>query len=169
MAPTLEGMKIAERTGMSTGALLVAMGVAGALGAVAAFWAILHCMYSHGATAGMLGPAHWFGAEAWTRVEGFINAPKGPDGPRIWGLAGGLAFAIGLATMRLNLAWWPFHPVGYAISGSWSMDQLWFAMFLGWLAKAAILRYGGAKAYRPAVPLFVGLVVGEFVDRKSVV
>ena len=68
-----------------------------------------------------------------------------------------------LAVMRMRFAWWPFHPVGYAVSGSWSMDQLWFPMFVSWLIKRTILRYGGAGSYRRAVPFFVGLVLGEFV------
>ena len=35
-------------------------------------------------------------------------------------------------------------------------------LFLGWLAKALITRYGGATAYRKALPFFVGMVLGEF-------
>ena len=35
-------------------------------------------------------------------------------------------------------------------------------MFLGWLIKALIVRYGGAQLYRKALPFFVGLVMGEF-------
>lgn len=43
------------------------------------------------------------------------------------------------------------------------MEQLWFPMFVSWLIKWTILRYGSVKAYRKAVPFFVGLVLGEFV------
>ena len=35
-------------------------------------------------------------------------------------------------------------------------------MFIGWLAKALIVRYGGAPAHRRALPFFVGLIMGEF-------
>jgi hypothetical protein len=42
------------------------------------------------------------------------------------------------------------------------MGKLWACIFLAWAAKALITRYGGAKAYRAALPFFVGLVLGEF-------
>jgi hypothetical protein len=42
------------------------------------------------------------------------------------------------------------------------MGKLWFCIFLGWLAKLLITRYGGAVAFRKAMPFFVGLVMGEF-------
>ena len=34
--------------------------------------------------------------------------------------------------------------------------------FLGWLAKSLILRYGGVKMYREALPFFIGLVLGDY-------
>ena len=57
---------------------------------------------------------------------------------------------------------WAWHPVGYATASSWSMHKLWFPIFLAWVAKWLITRYGGANAYRKALPFFVGLVLGEF-------
>jgi hypothetical protein len=42
------------------------------------------------------------------------------------------------------------------------MGKLWFPVLLGWAAKLVITRYGGATAYRRALPFFVGLVMGEF-------
>jgi hypothetical protein len=32
------------------------------------------------------------------------------------------------------------------------MDAFWADFFLGWLLKALLLRYGGMKAYRAALP-----------------
>jgi hypothetical protein len=43
------------------------------------------------------------------------------------------------------------------------MGKLWSCIFVAWLAKAIITRYGGAKAYQKALPLFVGMVLGEFM------
>ena len=38
------------------------------------------------------------------------------------------------------------------------------AVFLvGWLCKVVTLRYGGIKAYRAALPFFVGLILGDYV------
>ena len=38
-----------------------------------------------------------------------------------------------------------------------------YSIFLSWLAKWLILRHGGLKAYRQAVPFFIGLILGEFI------
>jgi hypothetical protein len=42
------------------------------------------------------------------------------------------------------------------------MQWLWFPMLLGWIFKALILRYGGMKGYRGALPFFLGLVLGDY-------
>ncbi len=34
---------------------------------------------------------------------------------------------------------------------------------MSWLAKLILFHLGGVRAYRKAVPLFAGLVIGEFV------
>ncbi len=41
--------------------------------------------------------------------------------------------------------------------------QVWFPLFLGWLVKWLILKMGGLKAHRQAMPFFLGLILGEFV------
>lgn len=75
---------------------------------------------------------------------------------------GGLVTA-GLFAMRARFVWWPFHPMGFAMGPSWPMIQLWFSILVGWVAKWLLVRYGTAKTYDRAKPLFMGLVVGEFV------
>ena len=58
--------------------------------------------------------------------------------------------------------WWPFHPIGFAIGGTWIMDQLWLTCFTGWLLKSVVLRYGGLKFYQRLRPAFLGLILGQF-------
>ena len=77
------------------------------------------------------------------------------------GLGGVFTFFLG--AMRTRYTWWLWHPVGYATCSSWSMGKLWACIFLAWLVKSLITRYGGARAYQKAIPFFVGLVMGEFV------
>jgi hypothetical protein len=43
------------------------------------------------------------------------------------------------------------------------MNWIWASILVSWLVKWILLRYGGVPAYRKAVPLFVGMVLGEFV------
>jgi hypothetical protein len=57
----------------------------------------------------------------------------------------------------------PFHPVGYAIAGSWTMSWLWFSVFVSWAAKGLILRHGGLRRFRAAMPFFLGLMLGDYL------
>ena len=43
------------------------------------------------------------------------------------------------------------------------MVWLWPSLFVAWAVKALILRYGGLPGYRRALPIFYGLILGEFV------
>jgi uncharacterized membrane protein YqjE len=163
IAPSLEGFKIAQQTRMSSRLMLAAMVVALVLGIFGGFWAMLHVGYKYGMEASAIGPGAYFGREPFSRLNGWVANPEKANTGATIATGVGVASTLGLAAMRMRFAWWPFHPVGYAVSGSWSMEQLWFPMFISWLLKWVILHYGGARAYRRAVPLFVGLVLGEFV------
>ncbi|MBM4030410.1 MAG: hypothetical protein FJ291_01330 [Planctomycetes bacterium] len=164
IAPSLEGFKIAQETRTSARRMLIAMLVALAIGIFGGLWAMLHVGYKYGMEASAVGPGWWFGFEPYSRnLHPWIASPREGSwwAPRATGV--GVGFALLLALLRMRFAWWPFHPVGYAVSGSWSMSQLWFPIFVSWLIKWVILHYGGAKAYRRAVPFFIGLALGEFV------
>jgi hypothetical protein len=39
---------------------------------------------------------------------------------------------------------------------------MWLPVCLTWLLKGVLLRYGGLRAYRRALPFFLGLILGEF-------
>ena len=42
---------------------------------------------------------------------------------------------------RQYLTWWPLHPIGFAISGTWLVRWIAFSVFLAWLIKVLVLRY----------------------------
>jgi hypothetical protein len=66
-----------------------------------------------------------------------------------------------LLALRHLFYWWPLHPIGYLCAGL--SGGVWFSVFLGWLIKRSVLKYGGGRLFRTAIPLFVGLLVGHFV------
>jgi len=68
-----------------------------------------------------------------------------------------------LTFLRARFLWWPFHPIGFAIGPIWIMDQIWFTCFLAWMIKFAVVRWGGLKTYRSVRPIFLGLILGQFV------
>ena len=157
----IEGFKIAQHVKLSARSMLVAIAVALVVGLVSAVWALLHLVYVHGYSGHVAGQA--FATEAWWRMDNWINFPKPMQGAATAATVGGALFALFLGAMRARFTWWLWHPVGYATCSSWSMGRLWACIFVAWVAKALITRYGGAKAYQKALPFFVGLTLGEFV------
>jgi hypothetical protein len=73
----------------------------------------------------------------------------------------GLVVMAVLMALKLNLPWWPLHPVAYPIALSASIQSMTPAIFGTWLVKAVLLRYGGLRAHRAALPFFLGLLVGH--------
>jgi hypothetical protein len=74
----------------------------------------------------------------------------------------GVVVTLALAVLRALLPWWPLHPLGYALCGSWTMILLWFPCLVTWLVKGALLRYGGMRAFVRLRPFFLGMILGEF-------
>ena len=74
----------------------------------------------------------------------------------------GVLMAVFLSVMRARYTWWPFAPLGFALSGSWSMIVFWCPILIAWMLKINILKYGGMKVYMRLKPLFLGLILGEF-------
>ena len=78
----------------------------------------------------------------------------------VW-IAVGVAFTVGLMAARSHFSWFPLHPVGFILSQTYPLNTLWFSIFLGWLAKVLITRFGGSDTYRKTSPLFLGLAIGD--------
>ncbi len=159
-AHSIEGFKLAQLTKTRSRSMMVAMVVAIIVGSIAAFWAVMHACYVHGASGKCAG---YFARQSWGNMATWIGQPQEPRYAATAAMVIGLLFTLLLGFMRMRFTWWLWHPVGYATSMSWSMGKIWFCLFLGWLAKMLITRYGGAKAYRKALPFVVGVVLGEFV------
>jgi hypothetical protein len=73
----------------------------------------------------------------------------------------GAALTAALLALRARYLWWPLHPFGLVMCTTWVIWGFWFSIFLGWLAKASIMTFGGAAAFRRALPFFLGLALGE--------
>jgi hypothetical protein len=114
-------------------------------------------MYHNGAT------QNWPGAEAFNRLAKWLTYPGTTDLKAMSFMGTGFVFAVFLFLMRLKFIWWPFHPAGYAVSGSWSMNNIWFCILISWAVKGILLRQGGLKAHQKAIPFFLGLVLGDYM------
>jgi hypothetical protein len=73
----------------------------------------------------------------------------------------GFAAMLFLQFAALRWAGWPLLPVGYITSHGAFIGNAWFSVFVGWLAKVLIVRFGGAGLFQTMRPLFVGIIFGE--------
>jgi len=158
MPHQLESFKLAERTRISNRGLVFAMLLAVVVGSLSSFWAYLHDVYKYGSG----------GSFAWhpfNRLQGWLIMPRNSDVPAVSFIGVGMVFTFFLMFMRIRFFWWPFHAVGYAVSGAddWCMNWLWPSLVISTIAKYLILKHGGIKVHRKATPFFLGMVLGEFV------
>jgi len=159
MPHQLEGFKLAERTGINNRRLLLAMIISVAAGIIASFWSYLHISYTNGTHGSNSG----YGWRPFNRTQNWLTNPLTPNHPATIAVVVGLLLTLFLWIMRTRMFWWPLHPAGFAISSSWSMNVFWFSIFFSSAAKWIILRQGGLKMHRKAIPFFLGLILGEFV------
>ena len=92
--------------------------------------------------------------------EYLSGTTAGPHSP-LGHVATGATITGILAFLTLRFSNWPFHPIGFLVVYSFPMARMWFSIFIGWLLKTLIVRYGGATMFRNARPLFIGLIIGE--------
>ncbi len=163
----LEAMKLAgsaEPRPMNPRHLTVAILAAIVVGTLSAWVSCLGLYYHFGAASASVnswrtGQGHY----AFEELQGWLNNPLPPDGARISGAVAGLVVVSVLSLLRARFSWWPLHPIGYAVGNTDTMTWIWFPVLLGWAVKMLVLRYGGIKSYRLALPLFLGLVLGDYV------
>ena len=164
MQSYVDAFRIADRCPLPKRQLAGVVVAASGLAILAAFWAYLHVTYQVGfESAKFRGPAGWaFGNEPWQKLRSWLVAPREVDYGSTGAYVFGCGFALLLAALRTRFLWWPFHPVGYLVSGSFGLFRLWVPIFVTWLIKSLLLRYGGLEWFRRARPLFFGLIIGEF-------
>lgn len=159
MPHQLEGFKMAQQTRMATNRIALAMMLAVVVGTIASFAIMLDGSYKY-----LNFPKVNFGRRAYDLLANRMHYPTGPDYPALGAMGVGFLFTMFLMVMGRWFVWWPFHPAGYALSMHIAgIDYVWSCLLISFLAKWTLLRYGGLKLYRKAIPFFVGLVLGEFV------
>ncbi len=126
-------------------------------------WATIILGYKYGA----VNAESWFFISGpqypWRYIAEQIKNPQGTRWLYLSFAGAGVLFAIFLQAMRMRFLWFPFHPLGFAFSTLYMTKNLWFSIFIAWLIKTMLLRYGGAKVHEKGKNFFVGLIVGQFV------
>ena len=163
VAPSIEGLQMNALAGFSGRPIVVAVILATVATFVAGFWGWLHYAYKLGASSAWGYGASWFGNETYNRLQSWIQNPEPASVSAPFAMALGFAISLALAAARTRFVGWPFHPVAYALSASWSINWVWTPMLLAWIIKGVVLRYGGLDFYRRVLPFFLGLILGECI------
>jgi len=163
MAPLANGLRLGSEADGCRRPLLWGIAAAVAITLAASVWFTLDLAYHHG---GINLHSQFF--RTFPTYPSRFAALKlsHPTGPSLegwlWTLGGGAVMAL-LIVARQRLVGWPLHPLGFAVSAGWTMRITWFSIFLAWLIKILVLKYGGAKVYQQTRPFFMGLIMGQFV------
>ena len=162
-APMANALRMGSEITRNRRSFVLAIIAAAVVAMVAATWFQLHLAYEHG---GLNLNTRYYYVYAQTAPlfsELKLNSPSEPSiGGWIW-TGVGAAVMVGLMVARHTFAWWPFHPVGFAISSSWVLNATWMSILVAWLIKLLVLNYGGPSLYERTKPFFMGIILGQFV------
>ena len=71
--------------------------------------------------------------------------------------------AAGVAFLRARFHWFSLHPIGPVFQYTYGVWLYWSGLFIVWLVKFTLLRYGGIRAYLAGKPFFYGLAIGYVI------
>lgn len=159
----LESFKMAQETRIGTRDMVTGLMLAILFSAVVASIVTMNVVYQHGGITLNNWRFRDVPVTPYKRLASWISSPTQTDFVSLSATLVGAVFMAFLTYMRINHLWWPFHPVGFAVTMTKRMVHVtWFPTFIAWAFKTNILRYGGYKLYRRMLPFFLGLVLGDF-------
>jgi len=164
MAACANALKLAEQhIRGSKRILLWAMLVAILVSTISSIWMQVALGYSYGAinlSGFFRGLVHY----PFNFTSRNMLNPAGPNWVGwLWTAYGGGLMGL-LMWLKQRFLWFPIHPMSLPISSMWMTDSIMLSVFLSWLIKGLILKYGGSTLYQKGKPLFIGLVIGQFVS-----
>lgn len=163
MPVQLEAFKMGERKAIPAGSIAFALVVASVGGLLSGYWALYHFGYTRGVEERMALHLSYFGWEAFNRLSSWLQNPHDADVSAVTAIGVGWGTVVGLQAVRMRFSWFPLHPIGLPIAGSWTMNTIWLPMVIAWAVKVTILRYGGLRVYRRTLAFFFGLILGDFL------
>ncbi len=165
MPAAAHGARLAEIYRVRRG-MALALALAVFVGFIANIYFVLSLCYTYGA--GNFGSWYFVagggaGGMAFDGVIRHFNDPWPTDWNKLGYFSlGGIAYGL-LALCQYRFHWWPLSPVGIAVAPLWMTRYIAFSVFIAWVCKSAIMRYGGLRAYQTARPFFMGLIAGYFL------
>jgi len=131
------------------------------IAAVGGTWLTLHFAYAKG---GVTLSAWLFQGNplsAFRYASAQIQTPVEPSLSRLAYLGIGAGIMWALSLLHRMLLWWPLHPLGFAVASTQPVQDLWVSILIGWVLKTLTMRYGGYRLYQRALPLLLGVILGQ--------
>lgn len=158
----LEALRMAERASINPTTLAwLMMGIV-PLAMLCYFWASLHVGYRIGlGTSKVQQDIIVVARQASDQLDAWLRGPGGPNWGGVEAIGVGFLGTALLMALKLQFPAWPLHPVAFPLAFCFPIDAMLPAMVIAWATKTLLLRYGGLRAHRRALPLFLGLLVGS--------
>ncbi len=164
MPRMMQSLKLSEDTKTGNRAITWAIVIGTIVAIPVSYWAVLDAGYTNGGVAINTYRFVSLARAPGQLMERLAASPlKSPDWLSLGLLGYGAAKLLVLSFLRVNYLWWPFHPVGYAMSYIVYVAREWLSVMIGWAAQTVLLRYGGHGAFRKYRPLFLGLIFGAML------
>jgi len=158
----LEALRMAERSSINPTRLAWVLMAVVLLTMVSYFWASLHIGYHLGLGTSKASRDLVFVARgASQELDSWLRSPAGPNWYGVQAIGVGFGGTCLLMAFKLRFPGWPLHPVAFPLAFCYPIDSMLPAIIAAWLIKALLLRYGGLRAHRRALPFFLGLLVGS--------
>ncbi len=167
MPAQMDALKLADAGGMQRRQVLALLAAATVLAAIVAPLWIVQDSYTYG-----WGTAKTYAGPMGGLRSGFslanlwLTNPTAPRWDKTGWIAGGAGFTLLLGVLRQRFVWWPLHPIGYAMAATVTAHAFWSHYFCAWLCKLLLLRYGGMRLYRQALPFVFGLILGDVASQS---
>ncbi len=152
---------MAEEGRMERRRLAVAMAIIAPLTIIFFIWANLHIGYPIGMSTGeadgaMISAVRYGPLD----MDAALRYPTGRNNGASIAMGVGFVVTLLLMFLKLRFVWWPLHPVAFPTVVGWMTMEMFIPMVVVWIAKVLLLRYGGLRAHRRAMPFFLGLAAG---------
>jgi len=162
----VEGLSLATETNVKWKSVVIATIVSSIVAVFVGFTLFIWGAYTYGFNVRWKAMMDQIG---WTSR---LNAWMANLDTMLWGTAesmrlteliGGAALSIILLFLKLRFPALPVNPMGLAMAGIWQvcMGGAWFAMFIAFIIKTAVIKTLGVKWFQEKlVPLISGLMLG---------
>lgn len=164
MASVATGLKIAQETRLNPRALFWAIMAAILMTLAGSTWAVVKLAYIYGGI--NLTGWQFIGLPSFAGnwITRNINNPQPVHVAHMLFVGLGVLLMGFMSYIKNRFIGFPIHPIGMTLGLTHPIYNVWFSVFIAWMLKSFILKYGGPAVYMRLRPFFLGMVLGGFTS-----